>query len=278
MTETAAATSITGVADVNMGHCGPPLPCCEVKLRDIPEMKYLHTDPNPRGEILVRGPNVFAGYYKNDQATKETIEADGWIATGDVGRWNANGTLSIIDRKKNLFKLAHGEYIAAEKVEGIYQKSQAVGQVWIYGNSTKSAVVAVIVPNVDTLRNWAESMGWWKLAKEAWRTGTGYAPAFTAEIDELCTGPHAKEVKAFIVAEMNKMNGELNSLEKCKDIIIESKMDERAWGFHELNDTLTPTNKLKRPVLLAKYINQLKALYAANGEPTQANEKWPGEQ
>ena len=63
-------------------------------------MKYLHTDPNPRGEILVRGANVFAGYYKNEQATKDTIEADGWIATGDVGRWNPNGTLSIIDRKK----------------------------------------------------------------------------------------------------------------------------------------------------------------------------------
>jgi len=212
MTETAAATSITGANDVNMGHCGPPLPCCEVKLRDIPEMKYLHTDPLPRGEILVRGPNVFAGYYKNEQATKETIEADGWIATGDVGRWNANGTLSIIDRKKNLFKLAHGEYIAAEKVEGIYAKSPAVGQVWIYGNSTKSAVVAIVVPNVDTLRNWAEAQGWWKLAKEAWRTGTGYAPAFLAEIDELCTGAHAKDVKAFVLAEMVKTGqNELNS-------------------------------------------------------------------
>ncbi len=125
---------------------------------------------------------------------------------------------------------------AAEKVEGIYQKSQAVGQIWIYGNSTKSTVVAVVVPNVDTLRNWAEAQGWWKLAREAWRTGTGYSPAFLAEIDELCSGAHAKEVKTFLMTEMAKLNGELNGLEKVKDIIVESKMDERAWGFHEAND------------------------------------------
>jgi len=277
MTETAAATSITGVDDVNMGHCGPPLPCCEVKLRDIPEMKYLHTDPNPRGEILVRGANVFSGYFKNEQASKETLEAGGWIATGDVGRWNPNGTLSIIDRKKNLFKLSQGEYIAAEKVEGIYQKSQAVGQIWIYGNSTKSTVVAVVVPNVDTLRTWAEGQGLWKLPREQWGTGTGYAPAFLPEIDALCTGQHAKAVKAFVFTEMQKLNGELNGLERCKDILIESKMDERAWGFHEANDLLTPTNKLKRPPLLARYLKELKALYAANGEATNPNEKWPGE-
>jgi len=262
---------------VNMGHCSPPLPCCEVKLRDIPEMEYLHTDPMPRGEILVRGPNVFPGYYKNEQATKETLEGD-WIATGDVGRWNPNGTLSIIDRKKNLFKLSQGEYIAAEKVEGIYQKSPAVGQIWIYGNSTKNTVVAVAVPNVDALRAYAQSQGWWKLAPEAWRTGTGYSPAFVQEIEELCSGPHAAAVKAWLVAEMSKLNNELNGLERVKDIMIESKLDERGWGFFEANDTLTPTNKLKRPVLLQRYLKQLKELYAKNGEPSNPNEKWPGEQ
>jgi long-chain acyl-CoA synthetase len=85
--------------DTTMGHCGPPFPDCEVKLRDVPEMKYLHTDENPRGEILVRGPNIFSGYYKNEEATRETL-SDGWLMTGDIGRFNPNGTLSIIDRKK----------------------------------------------------------------------------------------------------------------------------------------------------------------------------------
>jgi len=100
MTETSAGITIVIPGDHTMGHCGAPFPCCEVKLRDVPEMKYLHSDPTPSGEIMCRGANVFAGYYKNEEATKETIEEGGWLATGDIGRFNPNGTLSIIDRKK----------------------------------------------------------------------------------------------------------------------------------------------------------------------------------
>ena len=139
MTETSCTISLTNFADMTSGHVGSPIPCCEVKLVDIPEMNYYATDhPYPRflhvaprilsivcecrGEVCVRGPLLFAGYHKDDVQTAEVIDAAGWFHTGDVGCWLPKGRLKIIDRRKNLFKLAQGEYIAPEKIENIYTR------------------------------------------------------------------------------------------------------------------------------------------------------------
>jgi long-subunit acyl-CoA synthetase (AMP-forming) len=107
---------------------------------------------------------------------------NGWFYTGDIGRWNPDGTLSIIDRKKNIFKLSHGEYIAyailarvdvpldeeltrwrmvnrVEKLEGAFTKSKFVSQIWVYGDSNKAHLVAVVYPDPDALVPWAESQG-----------------------------------------------------------------------------------------------------------------------
>lgn len=102
-TECGAAMSVSYPRDTTTGNIGVPAPQCQIKLVDVPEMEYLTSDkPYPRGEICCKGPNVFQGYYQEEDKTHEAIDADGWLHSGDVGRWNADGTLTIIDRKKNV--------------------------------------------------------------------------------------------------------------------------------------------------------------------------------
>ena len=115
-TEGAACATICHPDDMTTaGHVGAPNAACEIVLADVPEMGYLHTDTNHkgqpcqgRGEIWVRGPFVFKGYYKDPEKTRETVDEEGWLHSGDIGLWTSEGNLQIIDRKKNIFKLSQG--------------------------------------------------------------------------------------------------------------------------------------------------------------------------
>jgi len=135
---------------------GAPLPCVEIKLRDVPDMGYLATDlPHARGEVCLRGASVAQGYYKLPQQTAEAFGEDGWFATGDIGEFREDGTLAIVDRKKNLVKLAHGEYIALEKMENRYKDSILVENVCAYGDADREYPIALVLPNKAALTKWA---------------------------------------------------------------------------------------------------------------------------
>ena len=97
---------------------GPPLPSARIRLVDVPEMDCFAKDG--RGEICVKGPGVFQGYLNDPEKTAEALDEDGWLHTGDIGTWQQNGSLKVVDRKKHIFKMAQGEYIAPEKIENIY--------------------------------------------------------------------------------------------------------------------------------------------------------------
>jgi len=277
MTETSAAAAIMSATDTTTGHNGAPLPCSEIKLVDVPEMKYLHTDtPHPRGEVWVKGANIFKGYFKNDEATKKDLTDDGWLKTGDIGRWNPNGTLSIIDRKKNIFKLSQGEYIAAEKVEAVYAKSAITGQIFLYGNSYKSFVVAVVVPSAIPLFVYLKNQGWWgELPEDFDIKSYAATEAFRTQLHTVAQA-HVAEVKTFVFDQLKVEGKSLKSFERARDIYVETVMNDQLSGFTEANECMTPTFKLRRPFLLKRYLTELQGMYVANGEENRADEHWPG--
>lgn len=241
-TETCAGSFLSRADVPSFGHVGGPLSCLEMKVIDVPEMDYLSrdTDENghlaPRGEICLRGNSVFKGYYKDEEKTKEALDKDGWVHTGDIGRINADGSLSIIDRKKNIFKLSQGEYVAPEKVENVYVTSKYVEEIFVYGDSYRSHCIAFAVPNKEALA---------ALAKDANITGTH---------EELCKNP---EIVSKVLADMNKKGKEskINSFELAKQLILEPV----SFG---VNNLLTPTFKVMRHQAKNFYQKEIDTLYA----------------
>ena len=107
LTETAASTAASEVEDPVPGHVGGPNTATKIRLRDIPEMHYTSKDkPYPRGECCIKGPTVFSGYFKRPEKTEEAFDSEGWFLTGDVVEIYPNGSMKIIDRAKNIFKLS----------------------------------------------------------------------------------------------------------------------------------------------------------------------------
>jgi long-chain acyl-CoA synthetase len=162
LTETCGGTSINSRYHHNpYEKVGSPIICNHVKLFD--SGKYTSLSNPPEGEVCVHGPNITKGYYKMPDKTAEDfrVEEDGkvWFHTGDVGRWNADGTLSIIGRVKDIFKLDTGEYISPERLENIYADSSYVANIFIYGDSKRSYIVGTVVPEVGAALRWAKENG-----------------------------------------------------------------------------------------------------------------------
>ncbi|XWS08998.1 hypothetical protein CRYUN_Cryun40dG0048200 [Craigia yunnanensis] len=250
MTETSCVISGMDESDILSGHVGSPNPACEIKLVDVPEMNYTSDDqPYPRGEICVRGPIVFQGYYKDEVQTldrREVLDEDGWLHTGDIGLWLTGGRLKIIDRKKNIFKLAQGEYIAPEKIENVYAKCKFISQCFIYGDNLNSSLVAVISVDQDVLKAWAAT------------EGIEYKDS-----GQLCNDPRAR---AAVQTEMDAVGREaqLRGFEfaKAVTLVLES--------FTMENGLLTPTFKIKRPQAREYFAKAISNMYSdlATSDPS----------
>eukprot|EP00108_Taenia_solium_P003835 TsM_001230000 transcript=TsM_001230000 gene=TsM_001230000 len=149
-TETCGAITSAIFGDLAGGHVGPPLPGCEIKLADVPDMGLVAARDN-KGEICCRGPVVTPGYFKEPDLTARAIDEEGWLHMGDVGVWCEGNRLKIVDRLKHIFKLSQGEYVAPEKVEQVYLQAPLVCQVFVDGSPLRSYPVALVVPDGDAV-------------------------------------------------------------------------------------------------------------------------------
>jgi len=177
LTETCAGLTFQAIDDDRHGIAGVPIPSSEAKVISCPEIcdkagqPYLSTDRLDvegekvfgRGEICVKGVNVSSGYYMMQEATDESFDKDGWFHTGDIGQFMADGSIKIVDRKKNLVKLKGGEYIALEKMEMVFGNSNFVdavnGGICVYGDGDMDRPVALMQLKMEHTMKFAKDRG-----------------------------------------------------------------------------------------------------------------------
>ena len=211
-------------AGLRMDTVGPPLPGVEVRIADD-------------GEILVRGELVMKGYWNNEAETARTIR-DGWLHTGDIGEFDADGRLRITDRKKDLIVNGKGDNVAPQKLEGMLTLQPEIGQVMVYGDRRPN-IVALIVPDPDWMADWARDHG-----KPADLAALRDDPAFHAAIR----------------AGVDRVNAELSVIEKVRRFAL---ADE---PFTIENEMLTPKQSIRRHIIRARYQSRLDALYGTRAE------------
>lgn len=228
MTETAPVISCNRPDDVRIGTVGAPLPGVEVRIKD--EEGY----PKGEGEVLVRGPNIMSGYYKNPDATKEMIDGDGWLRTGDIGTLVEGKYLKITDRKKEIFKTSGGKYVAPLALEGKFKESKFIENVMVTGENQKFPS-ALVVPNLAALKEWATAQGLGDLAKDLLLA-------------------HEK-VNALLSDEIQRYNQSFGQWEQVKKF----KLIGDEWSTE--SGELTPKLSLKRRVIAAKYKDLIDSMY-----------------
>jgi len=261
-TETAAAATISVEKDTSLAHVGGPLACTEIALVSVPEMGYNCTDKYHgrdekknlpgipclgRGEICFRGNNTFRCYFKNPEKTAGTIDSDNWVHSGDIGIWLPNGCLKIVDRKKNIFKLAQGEYVAAEKLENIYCKSMFIAQMFVHGDSLHSSLCGLITPDVDYIAQWMGSDADLKDLKKA---------DGRPDMEALCKHEKMRKVIKQELATLHKDN-KLHGFERIRYFHL------NPTDFGETTPKLlTPTFKLKRKPARDYFEKEIEEMYS----------------
>ncbi|KAL1306160.1 hypothetical protein AAFC00_004267 [Neodothiora populina] len=236
--------------DMSAGNCGAVLPAAELCLEDVPDLDYYTSDsPNSRGELLIRSTTLFQEYYLNPEETKNAMTSDGWFRTGDICSVDDRGRFKVIDRKKNILKLAQGEYVSPERIENIYLANITwASQALVHGDSEKASLVSIfgIVPDKFCA-----------IAKEV------LGRDVLMENQELLRAGAEPAVQKALLKELEtvgKKNG-LNGFERVKAIRL---MIE---PFTVGNELLTPTLKLKRQQAGRHYREFIDEMYKESSKP-----------
>jgi len=243
MTESCAMCAILPPELMQYGSVGLPVPCIEIKLIDVLEAGYKATGNPPQGEVCIRGPSVTKGYYKRpDLNNDETIfTKDGWLRTGDVGQWNADGTLTLIDRIKNLVKLQGGEYIALERLEATYKSCNLVSNICVHASAEAKQPIAIIIPHEVHLRH--------MLTQRALAGVDATAP-----LKDLCQG---KAVQELVLKECNACGKKNNfrPMEMLEAVILTP--DE--WTPE--SGLVTAAQKVQRSRVAKYFEDEIKTIY-----------------
>lgn len=241
LTETTACATVTSPIDRKTGRAGAPLLDVKIKLVNWEEGNYRITDePNPRGEIHIGGHNVALGYYKNKEKTEEDFYDDEglrWFRTGDIGEFDKDGVIRIIDRKKDLVKLQGGEYVSYGKVESVLKTHALIESICLYADPTKDYVVAVAVPNQPALKELAESL------------------AITdTSADALCKN---QKILTTVITTLNTY-GSKNGLEKFE---LPKKITLVTDEWTPDSGLVTAAFKIRRIFIVKKYEDEIKNMY-----------------
>ena len=228
MTETAATGSVQTRGDLTTGNIGGPQAGVEFCIESVPEFEYTVDDkPNPRGELLARGPIVFKEYFKNPEETSRVLEADGWFHTGDIVEVNSMGLFSIIDRKKNVLKLAQGEYVSPERIENVYLGAcTLLSSAFVHGDPIEAALVAVFGVEPEAFAPFA--------SKVLGGDKTTISPTDRDALKKAAEDPRVRAAVQKIIDGIGKKH-KFNGFEKVRNVYL--ALDP----FTTDNELLTPT-------------------------------------
>ncbi|KAF2118971.1 long-chain-fatty-acid-CoA ligase/ protein binding protein [Lophiotrema nucula] len=256
LTETYAIGIVQAEGDFSQGNCGGVVPTTECCLVDVPDMEYLSTDtPNPRGELLIRSSTLFREYFRNPEETAKAVDAEGWFHTGDICEVDPMGRFKIIDRRKNVLKLAQGEYISPERIENVYLANCGwLGTAYVHGDSHQSFLVAIFGVMPDSFAAFAGKI-----------LGEKIAPT---DIEKIRAAAGNKKVEKAVLQQLDKVGkkNKFNSYERVRAVRL------FVDPFTVENQLLTPTLKLKRPQAAKAYRNHIDDCYE---EALKAEESAP---